>query len=64
MRAYITRNVHFNDFFVNKKFLLNECSCTVKLNYNMDKKKLVLYLNCNFLNVFYYFPKSIFYKFL
>ena len=40
MRAYciLAENVHFNDFFVNKKFLLNVCSCAAKLNYNTDQK--------------------------
>ena len=38
MRAYVNRKLHFNEFFVSKKILLNECSCAAKLNYNTYKK--------------------------
>ena len=34
----LAENGHLNEFFVNKKILLNECSCAAKLNYNTDKK--------------------------
>ena len=34
----LAENLRFNEFFVNEKILLNECSCAAKLNYNTDKK--------------------------